>query len=61
MAKREMPHPNHENHLCYLDNVGYVREFAPAYKDLVRNGKYMCKACGRVAAKAENLCAPEEL
>jgi len=25
MAKHKMPHPNHENHLCYLENIGYLQ------------------------------------
>jgi hypothetical protein len=56
-----MPHANHENHLCYLENTGFIDAFPEAYKDLIRNGKYMCRVCGRVAAKAENLCAAERL
>ena len=61
MQKPAMPHPDHENHLCYLENVGYINEYPEAYKELVRNGKYMCRLCGRVAAVKENLCAPERL
>jgi len=30
-------------------------------KPLVKNAKYICGCCGRAAAKAENLCAPEAL
>ena len=61
MSTPEMPHPNHEHHLCYLENVGYLEAVPEAYKQLVRNGKYICRVCGRVAAKAENLCAAEKL
>jgi hypothetical protein len=61
MKKHKMPHPNHENHLCYLENIGYLHAFPEAYKDLVRNGKFMCRACGHVASKKDNLCAPEKL
>jgi hypothetical protein len=61
MNKTPMPHPNHEQHLCYLENVGYLQSFPEAYKDLVRHGKYMCKVCGRVAASQDNLCVPDRL
>jgi hypothetical protein len=30
-------------------------------RPLVKNAKYICNECGRAAAKAENLCAPERL
>jgi hypothetical protein len=58
LLTREKPHTGHENHLCAMvDNeVG-----AEKLRDYVRNGKYMCICCGRAAAKAENLCAPEPL
>ncbi len=61
MKAIKMPHTNHENHLCYLHNVGWVQNNLPGYKKLVRDGKYVCKACGRVAAEAENLCRPERI
>jgi hypothetical protein len=30
-------------------------------RPLVRNAKFICKECGRAAAYADNLCAPEPL
>ena len=30
-------------------------------KPLIKNGKYVCTCCARVAAKAENICDPEPL
>jgi rubrerythrin len=60
MSEKQMPHPGHENHLCYLENVGYIDSFPEAYKELIRNGKYMCRVCGRAAAGKESLCAPEK-
>jgi rubrerythrin len=30
-------------------------------KTIVKDAKYVCKACGHVAAKAENLCDPTPL
>jgi len=58
MAKVKMPHPGHAQHLCYLNNVGYQSSNSGEYKKLVKNPKFMCKTCGRVAAKKSNLCRP---
>ena len=30
-------------------------------KPLVRDPKFICRSCGRVAAKADHLCQPESL
>jgi hypothetical protein len=50
--------PGHDQHLCQL-----VSKKAPTdeLKALVRDGKFICKGCGRVAASEDNLCAPEAL
>lgn len=56
-----MPHADHDKHLCYLRNVGFPTTRPEDYKKLVRNGKFWCKNCGRVAAEAKNLCNPEPL
>ena len=56
-----MPHPNHENHLCLLQNVGYLQSNMEKYKRLVQDAKFVCKTCGRVAARENNLCSPEKL
>ena len=61
MSEKKMPHEGHEEHLCYLQNIGFLLKNWEEYKNLVRDGRYVCKACGRVAVKAENLCAPERL
>lgn len=61
MAENKMPHPGHEDHLCHLQGKGMIKSDLEGYKTLVRDGKFMCKGCGRVAAKAESLCAPEQL
>jgi hypothetical protein len=55
------PHPGHGAHLCMAANVGFVKTHMEEYKKYVRNGKFVCKNCGRVAAKAENLCDPVDL
>ena len=61
MAEVKMPHPYHEEHLCFLQNIGYIKDKFDDYKKLVKDGKYICKGCGRVAANEKNLCNPEKL
>jgi len=56
------PHGEHEQHLCHLHNIRRLLIENPEdYKKLVRNAEYICMGCGRVAASAENLCAPRPL
>lgn len=55
------PHPGHEAHLCMAANIGFVEHNLEEYKKYVRGPKFVCKKCGRAAAKAENLCQPVEL
>ena len=61
MAETKMPHSGHEQHLCYLHNLGYVTSNLTDYKKLVANPKFVCKNCGRTAVSDKNLCAPEKL
>jgi hypothetical protein len=61
MAEIKMPHPEHEEHLCFLQNVGYLKTNLNRFKELVKDGKFICRACGRVAASEKNLCGPEKL
>jgi len=61
MAKCEMPHAGHDEHLCYLNNMGFNISKPDEYKQLVRDGKFVCKICGRVAASSASLCDPEKL
>jgi len=57
MSKAQ-PHPGHEKHLCKMaEDKTQIEKLKP----LVKNPKYICKDCGRAAAKAENLCTPEPL
>jgi hypothetical protein len=57
----QMPHEAHEEHLCLLHNIGYVKSNLEEYKKLIRDPKFVCKGCGRVAANIKNICAPESL
>ncbi len=43
MAEIKMPHAAHEEHLCLLENVGYLKSNLEDYKKLVRNPKFICK------------------
>jgi len=61
MNKAKMPHPGHDRHLCYLNNLGYQISHPAQFKELVRNGRFMCRVCGRVAASDKNLCKPVKL
>lgn len=60
-VKLQNPHPGHEDHLCVAKALGYVKNNLEDYKGLVRDSKFVCKECGRTAASAKNLCAPEAL
>jgi len=61
MDKAKMPHPGHDKHLCYLNNLEFQISNPKEYKDLVRDGKFLCKNCGRVAVSEKNLCKPVKL
>ena len=49
------PHPGHDEHLCAIVAEGAKIE---EYMSLIKDGKFVCKTCGRTAAKKENLCEP---
>ncbi len=51
-------HVGHEKHLCKIIEDGATFD---EYYPLVTNAKYLCRQCGRVATKAENLCDPTPL
>ena len=59
---RKMP-KEHENHLCYMiARKGLLTTIdVERVKPLVSPANYICTTCGRVAAKAENLCDPLKL
>ena len=52
------PHLGHAKHLCYMADRGADLE---AVKKLVKRPKFICKKCGRAAAKEVNLCEPVPL
>jgi hypothetical protein len=55
------PDPGHESHLCYLQNMGMIEADLENYKELVRDGTFVCAKCGRVAREAKSLCSPVAL
>ena len=61
MEKPEMPHAMHDEHLCYLTNMGYHKINFKAYTELVKDAKYVCMTCGRSADSKENLCQPKKI
>ena len=51
-----VPHIGHAMHLCDRAEKGTVS--LEEMKTMVRDAKFICKDCGRVANKAEYLCQP---
>lgn len=51
----------HSHHLCKLLEDSLHRKDPKAYAQLVENPEWVCKNCGRVAAKNDHLCAPARL
>lgn len=41
--------------------MGMVEADLDHYKELVKDGKFVCANCGRVAKEAKNLCNPVAL
>ena len=58
MKKSPLPHSGHNKHLCYLNNLGFQISSPKQYRDLVKDARYLCKICGRVANSPTNLCKP---
>jgi len=50
----------HENKMCAMACCPCNLD-VEKLKPLVRDPKFICTACGRVAANKENLCEPEAL
>ena len=52
---------HHNEHLCHLQFEGVHFKDKAAYKALVQDAQYICRNCGRTAAKAGNVCDPVSL
>ncbi len=61
MKKPTMPHAMHDEHLCYLVNMGYLDSNLEDYKKLIKDAKFLCKTCGRNADAKECLCRPVKI
>ncbi|MBN2241956.1 MAG: hypothetical protein JW793_04640 [Acidobacteria bacterium] len=61
MKKPQMPHPMHDEHLCYLVNMGFLESNLEDYKERVKNPQFVCKNCGRAADSTDFLCKPSKL
>ena len=48
---------DHSQHMCELVKHMSTEEFIP----LVKDAKWVCEVCGRVAKNRENLCRPVAL
>jgi len=56
---KAVPHLGHGRHLCHLiEDIGIDVD---EYRKLIKDAKFLCKNCGRVAAREENLCEPIKL
>jgi hypothetical protein len=53
------PHIGHKMHLCEMAAEGRVT--LEQMKSMVKDAKFICKNCGRAAAREENLCDPVPL
>lgn len=47
--------------LCKLVKDGALKEDMKGYSKLVKDARYVCKNCGRVAAKESHLCKSKKL
>jgi hypothetical protein len=56
LRQRAGPHIGHRQHLCDMVDRGDVS--IDQFKELVKDAKFVCKVCGRAAAKEANLCDP---
>lgn len=49
---------DHQKHLCHLHSTDLHKTKPQQYAQLVKDPKFVCKSCGRVAASKHNLCEP---
>ncbi len=52
---------SHEQHLCYIISQGFHLNDEAEYQVLIKNPKFKCQKCNRLAASKINLCKPEKL
>jgi hypothetical protein len=58
MGEIKRPHAQDERRLCLVQNIGTHRD---RVNKLVRNPKFICKGCGRVAAEGRSLWVPGKI
>jgi hypothetical protein len=61
MKKLKIPHAMHDEHLCYLVNMGYIQSNFKDYAELVKDPKFICKNCGRGSDSKDHLCQPKKI
>ena len=61
MEKKNVCVGEHAVHICVKGTTMFSYGDLDPIKELVRNPQFICGNCGRVAAKAENLCNPVPL
>ncbi len=47
--------------LCKLVKDDFLRNYPGLFRELVGEGRYMCRKCGRVALRKKSLCKGEKL
>jgi hypothetical protein len=52
---------SHTRHLCYIVSQGFHLSDKQDYEALVKDPKFKCEHCGRVANSEKNLCRPVSL
>ena len=57
MSEEFKHHEGHDRHLC----ARVAFRINDIFIDIVKNAKYICKRCGRVATSEDYLCYPKTL
>jgi len=56
-----MPHPYHEQHLCYLHSLDFLKSNLDDWKRLVREPQFVCRKCGGAAVSEKKPCKSTRL